>query len=52
MKCFSCNITSKKEISRARINPKLKSLAIKEYETNLFSPDFLEKASKRIEVAK
>ena len=45
----------RREIAWTRINPKLKSLATKEYEkgeTNLFGPGFLEKASKRIEVDK
>ena len=45
----------RRKIAWSRINPKLKSLASEDYDkrdTNLFGPDFMEKASKRIEADK
>lgn len=48
-------LQQRRKIAWTRINSKLKSLAMEEYdkcEMNLFGPAFLEKASKRIEVDK
>jgi len=42
----------RRKVAWARINPKLKSLAVEDYkdrESNLFGPGFLEKASKKLE---
>jgi len=45
----------RRKVAWARINPKLKSLAVEHYkdrESNLFGPGFLEKASKKLEADK
>lgn len=45
----------RRKVAWARINPKLKPLAEEDYndrQSNLFGPDFLEKASKKLEADK